>query len=573
MIKKRFRAHDNLIVDVIKRQSGSLGKAVLEGVMNSVDADGKKIEITLEAGRLVIIDDGRGFRSEQEVDDWFAVFGAPHDKDDTGEVVGPKYGEFRMGRGQLFAFGTNTWSTNSLQLKVDINTMGLDFNLMPLIQSVPGCRVEVDLYDRLTSSELAQVAAEVAKNCKYIDVPVYLNGKQINTPPLDCAWTEITDDAFIKVKEGLTGVEFYQQGVFVENMPSYQIGACGVIVTKKRVKLNFARNQVMRSDVRFKRIMTKFSLDNETRLNTKKTLNEDEIISLLTKISTGESCWANNKTARCLPDTTGRKWSITTLARVRNSGTYAQQPNGRIGYSFACKGSLVADKVMQGHSGLVFDQRILDWLGCSESSFITTLSHQLGADFQYMTLGQLSKGASEALVLIPQSKQTPTETRVLAALQDAGHGIEYTRKLLMGEGQPSYWRDCRVLRVGIADTANGWTDGSTYVAFNRAYLADCGTSLSGWVNLICLLVHELCHTEDDTSTHEHNEQFYRLFHDTMGYHSGLKYGELVTQAYRVYAKKTEDAAGKLHQRQQKAIVKETNVINDEKFLAQHESAV
>ena len=35
---RRFKPHPQLLLDVIQRQAGTLGKAVLEAVMNAVDA-------------------------------------------------------------------------------------------------------------------------------------------------------------------------------------------------------------------------------------------------------------------------------------------------------------------------------------------------------------------------------------------------------------------------------------------------------------------------------------------------------------------------------------------------------
>ena len=36
---RTLNAHNKLLFDVIRRQAGTLSKAILEGVMNSVDAD------------------------------------------------------------------------------------------------------------------------------------------------------------------------------------------------------------------------------------------------------------------------------------------------------------------------------------------------------------------------------------------------------------------------------------------------------------------------------------------------------------------------------------------------------
>ena len=69
--------HPKLLLDVIRRQSGSLHKSVLEGVQNSIEAGATKIEVFLSPTELRIVDDGIGFTRSQ-IENCFEVFGAPH---------------------------------------------------------------------------------------------------------------------------------------------------------------------------------------------------------------------------------------------------------------------------------------------------------------------------------------------------------------------------------------------------------------------------------------------------------------------------------------------------------------
>ena len=64
-----FQMHPNLLKDVITRQAGTISKAVLEGVMNSIEAGATKVEIELRAAYLTISDDGRGFTDKTQVRD------------------------------------------------------------------------------------------------------------------------------------------------------------------------------------------------------------------------------------------------------------------------------------------------------------------------------------------------------------------------------------------------------------------------------------------------------------------------------------------------------------------------
>lgn len=75
---RRFVMHPNLLYDVILRQAGSLEKAILEGVMNAIDAGASRCVVRLEARKVVIEDDGRGFRSRSEIEAFFETFDTPY---------------------------------------------------------------------------------------------------------------------------------------------------------------------------------------------------------------------------------------------------------------------------------------------------------------------------------------------------------------------------------------------------------------------------------------------------------------------------------------------------------------
>ena len=57
---RTFRMHDKLLLDVIKKQAGSVQKAVLEGAMNSIEAGASRVEVSVEPTQIRINDDGRG---------------------------------------------------------------------------------------------------------------------------------------------------------------------------------------------------------------------------------------------------------------------------------------------------------------------------------------------------------------------------------------------------------------------------------------------------------------------------------------------------------------------------------
>ena len=561
MKQKRFTANDNLIVQVIKNQAGTLGKAMLEGVMNSIDAGAKGVDIELKPGMLQILDDGGGFASEKSIDEFFADFGHPHVEGDA------KYGTFRIGRGQLFSFGANVWRTGEFQLQVDINTMGLTFQQVHLDVPQPGCHICIQLYERLTAGDILQTVEEVTRNCKYVDIPIKLNGNLINTPPATCKWTEETDDAFIRIDQQArqTGVDIYQQGVFVENVPSYQSGASGVVCSKEKLQLNTARNQVMRSCPRYKRILAKFKRDVQKKLTTKKDLNEDERHSMLTSIRATEVKWHDNKTMRLLEDVTGAVWSVGALCAAIGRD-WELQPDGRIAYSFGEPGDQAADKLMQGKKAIILHTDLLDVLGYKPEAFMQQLAWKLGQSMVYVPLATLKRDIKGKFLLLRPDQLNAKETRILRTVASANYSAFYkVCETVKGVRRG----DVRTLRLGISDTADGWTDGSTYIAINQAFLNKCGASIGGLTDLAVVAYHENCHSVDSSKSHVHDKEFYELFHTICRESLGYDVARMVV----MYEQLIHNAARKVSQAVSRKQLKAQVLTENEQFLSTHEDLV
>lgn len=89
--RRNLKAHPKLIMDVIRRQAGTLHKAVLEGVMNAIEAGADRVDITFNRkdGKafLTISDNGKGIMTPDAIENFFETFGTPHDESE-GEGLG-----------------------------------------------------------------------------------------------------------------------------------------------------------------------------------------------------------------------------------------------------------------------------------------------------------------------------------------------------------------------------------------------------------------------------------------------------------------------------------------------------
>ena len=121
--KRQFKMDDNLLYSVIKAQAGTPEKALMEAVMNCIDAGASRCEVALDENGYTVLDDGRGFTSRKEIEQFFETFGTPHNENDA------TYGKFRMGRGQLFAFSSTLWRSGIFSMEVDIKRDGLSYKL------------------------------------------------------------------------------------------------------------------------------------------------------------------------------------------------------------------------------------------------------------------------------------------------------------------------------------------------------------------------------------------------------------------------------------------------------------
>lgn len=537
--QRKFRASNNLIMITIKDQAGTVAKAVLEAVMNSIDAGAKNISVSVSATNISITDDGRGF-TEEGVKTFFEEFGMEHDLDEEGISTDARFGTFRIGRGQLFAFGSNLWRSNTLSMDVDIQSRGLDYTFTKGLEQQPGCSIEVSLYDALSLHEVRSTIDEITRFCRYVEHNLLVNGEAVSVDPKKEKWDVINDDVYIRRKDDSGnrwrggGLDVYQQGVFVENISSHVYGVSGTVLIRKPIKLNTARNQIIRNKPGWRKIAAILTNDGIQQARKKTRLTADEARSFVEKLVDGGVKYSDFTETRCLPDTQGKLWSLKEMLVSLNSRAKKTRimlgSAGELRVGFAAKGCQVADRVMQLKRAIVFDEAIIKQLRCdSEKGKVKQMNAALDIlrgvsplvneanfcgryDRFYGKLSlidpyELLEGKDSDYHLIDVSDWTPREELIVRGFS---HIVYDMHRAVHG------WcnQEKRSLRLGLSDLADGWTDGSSYIAINRTFINGMNFGLErDWHKCALLLAHELCHTGPDTESHEHTPQFYEDYHD------------------------------------------------------------
>jgi hypothetical protein len=545
--KRKFKAHDNLIFLVIERQAGTIAKSALEAVMNSIDAGATRIDVNVNIGQLQITDDGKGFKTKSEIANWFEEFGNPHDTDEDGYSTDATYGTFRSGRGQLFAFGQNTWETNQFKMEVNVKQDGLGYTLHTRPKSTPGCKVTVNFYEPLSTYELRSTVDEITKFCLYVDTDLYINGTKVNKTPATENWSEENDLAWVKLSNNAySGVAVYQLGVYVETIPTHIYGVSGVVVTKKQVKLNFARNQVIRSCQHWKAITKLLKQRGDERIKSKTTLNDAECQSVISRVLSGDVPEDFAK-LQVFTDTNGRGWSINQLKLQTGDGSgrkFDLDPGKKLLFSFAPRGDQRADRAMQQRLGIVFDETILAQFDCDtpEDFFIRLYklsarrvdgAYKLRSNMKYAPLSDLSRITKIDHRVVDDRELTKKERLIKDVVENIGWTIRHETVV--------NFAPTRIIRYGISEVADGWTDGASYIALNREFVKGLKLDTErGWNELMMLLLHEWCHESVSSETHNHTPEFYERYHNAT-----RKLPGWVQSAYRSYLKKLKQANSKL----------------------------
>lgn len=512
--------HQSLLWSVIHRQAGTIDKAILEGVMNSVDAGATECRIEIDRDRFEIHDNGKGFVTDTEIEEFFETFGTPHEEGDA------TYGRFRMGRGQMMAFGANVWHTNNYKMVVDLKPQqkgnskneALGYDFYKINDNNPGCHIEVSLYDKLTPSGLDSVIRGIRENMKYVDVPVFLNGKQISIDPATEEWDEITEDAYIRRKGGGT-LDIYNLGVLVTKQSQYMAGASGVVVSKKALDVNFARNAVQASCPVWKRVLKVLKEDNLKALKRKVPLDDVQRDFFARQIFSGEIRLNDLGENRIISDITNSHHPFSIFSRLSNY-------NNNV--SIAERGDRVAEMAHTRKLAFVVTKEMAERFNASTpEEFVSAVSRIYGENNNYIPRinavdrSHFDKVISSSHEPIAEKELNKAERVALRSIREANRfmyqqGVWYDHKSgtqTFSKSEKNQYRSPRQISVGASDTALAWTDGNSNIWIERKQLKLIKKGMPGMIQLANIIMHEYLHNEASTDTHEHGVEFYNRHHN------------------------------------------------------------
>lgn len=507
----KFTADKRLLDYFIQRQAGTLEKALLEGIMNAVDAGAKRIDITVKqdpdsntwvAG---IRDDGCGFSSLKQIKQVFGTFGLEQSADEKGNKT---FGEFRIGRGQMFCFGRNIWRSGRHIIEVDYRERGIEYSVCPASEPISGCCVEIYLYDSPLPAygSVDNLCRQITEQVEFISTPIFFNGVRISHDPARLKWSAQDDNAYYRLRKGRV-LTVYNLGARVMSVPQSRFGLTGIVVSKKRLEINMSRNDVLSTCPVYQSICGQLlkerkRLIREAEGRKRKKLSTDERMAILMDIRAG-SLDSIPTTVGLLRATNGKMIPLRYFSNMFADDNGRNPTNRNTGirhWTFAPAGSPVADSLITGSAVICLDDTILDdlkYTGKPENFFLWLVQdyrdrrawyrEYSGTPNFYKSFEDLSDGIDDTLTIVPRDKWTAYERR---AIESLAYIFPWERTLLVGQ----------------SDTAAGWTDGSTYIAIERR-------TLTKPLKALLTAIHELAHDDSTGCEYGHTFDFYQRFHD------------------------------------------------------------
>jgi len=531
-IASDFKVDKSIIRHLIFSQAGTLVKALIELIMNSLDAKSSAVHVNFseDMSRVVVEDDGVGFTSVEDITELFGTFGFDHQT--QAELArGRDYGRFGLGRAQCLAFGSTIWKTNRFSMEVELK--GNKTNDLPYIIKEhndilhAGCSIELSLYKHMSVYDKRNLISDLKRMAKYVRQDLFIDGELINQPVDSIKWSAENEDFLFLNAKSERGLNFYNKGVFVCYYPHSKFGVSGDISSKDNFKVNMARNDVLVAECDLWKAIPAF-LKPFAEKKERNVLTDQDRIYLLSQVLKGELFYSDIQTKRIFMNADGKYF---TLKQVYNHAG---------GYVTIAPDRRAQHKGMGLHRRKIafcFSYDFADKYGFKnlEEMFVAIRGSMVSTDYEldinkFQTID--FKAASETVLdnydIIPNDelgeldkvRLKATESLYQILLKDFVD-VERNTGRVVGDGTYTYWLDLnekleRRIAVGRSEMAKAWTDGSRYIAVDIEFLrTSFDSGLNGFINLASVLLHEQCHEGASSCSHDHDGDFYEHFHDVI----------------------------------------------------------
>lgn len=510
--RRTFGLHPNILLTIIREQAGSIAKALAELVMNSVDAGATRIDISTDENSFSISDDGKGFTSRDQLENFFEVFGTPHDQLGASS----RYGRFRIGRGQIMSYARTTWRSGQFEMRVDIagSAADLGYDLLTHAEIAPGCRIDGLFYERnhffvhkADESYTRDSAYDFVCLIRYVSIPVYLNGELINKLPSNEKWDHEDDFAWYRFrKDGFNTLDIYNRGIFVESKNASRFGTGGTVVTKQPLVVNMARNSLIDHQcTTWSHISNTIFEFFRVGLAKAKKLDAVERAKLLNDIlfedrlmDFSDRCTINS--IKFIPDIFGELKSPNQFLTDDNYTLFDET------HTMIAERAHKLGRATVIMPSLFYGTRLNVSAPDNYYFAVARLRDRLGFHgvTKWTNFPDLVEELNDTSSIVEDALLTKEQGIVLEALRYLNS--RHFPRWLTGEASGR-----RKLLAGDSDTMNAWTDGSTYIAINRNLLYSI--RYSGAARLILLMIHEYCHDTASVGNHGHDFEFFKRFHE------------------------------------------------------------
>lgn len=530
--ERNFKVDDNIIYHLIKSQSSSKEKAIIELIQNSYDAGASLCKITINELGFICEDNGKGFNSKKEIEDFFETFGKEHDNDQDN-----RFGRFRMGRGQIMALAKTKWISKTFEMDVDIKNNGLKYNLSNNTTSNLGTVISGDWYNPISKEDswygLEYIINEIKGASKYIrPMKIYLNENLISFDKTKCKF-ENADFYYIDNGSKYDKLTVYNLGVLVQNFP-YKNSLRhikGTLISKKHLNLNTSRNEILDCEV-WKRIVNEIKLLIPYPKTTK--VSVDESKAIITDLFSNRLSFKDILKIKLFKSFNSNKgYSLFDLANLSGYFTFddtSLQPDENVWADkmLQKKIAIVLSKSTFPKTSIYMSSDIMRIFFDLYKSYINTTKDNIDHDFMgtsyyknsYLHVLDKLKSFDEMKTMIGEENyellnDEELNEKELCAIKAFRKAIVSCRRNISKHVTEEYRADInsafhRKIYVGNSLNLYGWTDGDSYIVLNRHLLRKFANGIHGSDQVVSTWLHEVCHTKGKTELHD--IVFYEKFH-------------------------------------------------------------